>query len=327
MTTVSQAASIPLPYDLSSAPDWFMKKARFAKRFILNLAPIRYSLVSENGGPISKIEYGQTEYLGNLWQLCRATLQEDFQHPMSQRLQLFHPADGSGMGLTRLEARAKAVSEALERWAYTETSSGPDAVLYGYPYSMSTKGMAAFPSLFAGPARRSAIAEAFEYYSVDAWWGGALNHWIINREDATIVFINQPDFKGHIALAIRHLEGLDNYVAAYGIGSGASPAEAELKAQLEACRSQTILESRDAIPVHARTRPVLEAEQRMLEFSSKEGFELVKDRLASRPWMPELKPKVIYDGPVNGPWEKYAHVWRYALEPYPVKYRQKQFVA
>ena len=327
MSTLSQAASIPLPYDLSVAPEWFMKKARFAKRFILNLAPIRYSLVSEEGGPISNIEYSQTEYLGQLWQLCRATLQEDYQHPISQKLRLFHPADGGGMGLTRLEARAKAVSEALERWAYTETSSGPDAVLYGYPYSMSTKGMAAFPSLFPGQARRSAIAEAFEYYSIDAWWGGSLNHWIINRDDATIVFINQPEYNGHIALAIRHIEGLDNYVASYGIGSGVTPHEAEMKAQLEACRSQTILEQRESTPFSIRPKPVLEEEQRLLEFSSPKGFELVKERLATRAWLDEIKPRVVYDGPVTGPWNKYAHVWRYALEPYPVKFKQKQFVA
>jgi hypothetical protein len=326
MSTLSHTATLPLPYDLSGAPEWFLKKARFAQRFFLNLAPIRYALAAEEGGPIADVEYGQTEYLGQLWQLCRATPQEDFQHPMAKKLELFSSADGSGMGLTRLEARAKAISEALERWAYTETSSGPDAVLYGYPYSMSTKGMAAFPSVFSGQARRSAIAEAFEYYSVDAWWGGTLNHWIINRDDSTIVFINQPEFSGQIALAIRHLD-LNDYVAAYGIGSGATAEEAELKAQLEACRSQTILERRDATPPLARNKPVLEMEQRLLEFSSREGFAMVKDRLASRPWLPEIKPNVIFDGPVKGPWNKYAHVWRYALEPFPIKYRQRQFVA
>ncbi|MEX0320730.1 MAG: hypothetical protein AB3N63_01080 [Puniceicoccaceae bacterium] len=326
MSTLTQAASLPLPYDLSGAPDWFLKKARFAKRLVLNLAPIRYALVSEEGGPISKIEYGQTDYLGQMWQLSRATLQEDFQHPMGRSLCLFDPADGSGMATTRLEARAKAVSEALERWAFTETSAGPDAMFYGYPDSMSTKGMAAFPGIFPGQARRWAMAEAFEYYSVDAWWGGTLNHWIINREDATIVFINQPEFNGHIALAIRHLD-LNNYVASYGIGSGTTPEEAELKAQLEACRSQTILERRDATPVSARTKPILEQEQRLLELSSPEGFAMVKDRLASRPWLPAVQPKVIFDGPVKGPWNKYAHVWRYALEPFTIKYRQKQFVA
>ncbi|MGC9450252.1 MAG: hypothetical protein ACP5I4_02290 [Oceanipulchritudo sp.] len=326
MTTLTQATTLPLPYDLNGAPEWFLKRARFAKRFFLNLSPIRYAMVAEEGGPIAKLEYGHTEYLGETWQLSRATLQEEFQHPLGRDLCLFHPADGSGMAKTRLEARAKAISEALERWAFTETSAGPDAVLYGYPYSPSTKGMAAFPSVFPGTARRVAMAEAFEYYSVDAWWAGTLNHWIINREDATIVFINQPAFEGYIALAIRHLD-LNSYVAAYGIGSGTTPEEAELKAQLEACRTETILERRDATPPRVRNRPVLETEQSLLEFSSAEGFAMVKDRLASRPWLPEREPKVIYDGPVKGPWSKYTHVWRYALEPFPIKYRQRRFVA
>jgi hypothetical protein len=326
MSTYTPVTEIPFPYDLSNAPEWFVKKARAARRIFLNLAPIRYAFVAEEGGPVSNLEYGHTSYLGETWQLCRATLQPEFQHPMGRKLCLFHPADGSGMGRTRLDARAKAISEALERWAFQETSSGPDALLYGYQYSMSTKGMAAFPGVFPGQARRSAIAEAFEYYSVDAWWGGTLKHWIINRDDATIVFIDQPEFPGYIALAIRHLD-LKDYVAAYGIGSGNTPEEAELKAQLEACRSQTILERRDAVPAGARNRPVLETEQNLLEFASADGFSLVRDRLATQPWLPALKPEVIFDGPVKGPWSKYTHVWRYALEPFPIKSQKKRFVA
>lgn len=326
MSTYTHATDIPFPYDFSSAPEWFIKKAGFAKRFFLNLAPIRYAFVAEEGGPVSDLEYGSTEYLGQNWQLCRATLQPEFQHPMGQDLCLFHPADGSGMGKTRLDARAKAISEALERWAFQETSSGPDAILYGYQHSMSTKGMAAFPGVFPGQARRAAIAEAFEYYSVDAWWGGTLKHWIINRDDATIVFIDQPDYAGYIALAIRHLN-LNEYVASYGIGSGATPEEAELKAQLEACRSQTILERRESTPQGSRPRPVLPTEQHLLQLASSDGFEIVKDRLATQPWLPALKPKVIYDGPVKGAWNKYTHVWRYALEPFPVKSQKIRFVA
>ena len=326
MSTYTHATDIPFPYDFASAPEWFMKKARFAKRFFLNLAPIRYAMVAEDGGPVSDLEYGSTSYLGETWQLCRATLQREFQHPMTNQLCLFSQADGSGMGRTRLEARAKAVSEALERWAFQETSSGPDSVLYGYQHSMSTKGMAAFPGICPGQARRSAIDEAFEYYSVDAWWGGTLKHWIINREDATIVFIDQPAYKGFIAIAIRHLD-LDNYVASYGIGSGMTPEDAELKAQLEACRSQTILEHREATPEKMRARPVLETEQNLLQFASASGFEMVKDRLATQPWLPALKPKVIFDGPVKGAWNKYTHVWRYALEPFPIKSQAIKFVA
>ncbi len=326
MTTLTQATPVPFTYDLSGAPEWFLKRARFAKRFVLNLSPIRYALVAEAGGPIAKLEYGRAECLGRTWQLSRATLQPEYQHPLNRKLCLFHPADGSGMGLTRLEARAKAISEALERWAFQETSAGPDAVLYGYPHAPSTKGMAAFPGLFPGTARRAAVAEAWEYYSVDAWWAGTLRHWIINRDDATIVFIDQPAFRGHIALAIRHL-GLESYVAAYGIGSGATPAEAELKAQLEAFRTQCILEHRESIPEPLRPHPVLPAEQRLLELASPEGFALVRERMAEQPWLPALTPRVVFDGPVKGPWEQYAHVWRYALEPFPIRYRQRQFVA
>lgn len=326
MSTYTHTHDIPLPYDFNSAPEWFSRRARFAKRVFLNLAPIRYAFVAEEGGPVANLEYGSTDYLGENWQLCRATLQPEYQHPLNKDLCLFHSADGSGMGKTRLDARAKAISEALERWAFQDTSAGPDAMLYGYQYSMSTKGMAAFPSLMPGPARRAAISEAFEYYSVDAWWGGTLKHWIINREDATIVFIDQPDYKGFIALAIRHLD-MEDYVASYGIGSGASPEEAELKAQLEACRSETILEARASQAETQRERPILEMEQNLLEFASAEGFNLVKDRLASQPWLPALSPKVIFDGPVKGPWSKYTHVWRYALEPFPIKSQKKKFVA
>jgi hypothetical protein len=326
MSTYTHATDLPLPYDFSSAPEWFLKKARFAKRFFLNLAPIRYAFVAEEGGPVANLEYGHDTYLGEEWQLCRATLHEEHQHPMGKKLRLFHPADGSGVAKTRLDARAKAISEALERWAFQETSSGPDSVLYGYQYSMSTKGMAAFPGVFPGQARRAAIAEAYEYYSVDAWWGGTLKHWIINRDDATIVFIDQPGFAGYIALAIRHLDQKE-YVASYGIGSGMTPAEAELKAQLEACRSQTILERRAAVPESARSRPVLEMEQNLLSFASEEGFAMVRDRLATQPWLPALAPKVVFDGPVRGPWNKYTHVWRYAVEEFPIRSQQKKFVA
>ena len=106
-----------------------------------------------------------------------------------------------------------------------------------------------------------------------------------------------------------------------------TPAEAELKAQLEACRSQTILEHRESTPERMRQRPVLETEQNLLKFATPSGFNIVKDRLATQPWLPALKPKVIFDGPVKGAWNKYTHVWRYALEPFPIKSQQIKFVA
>lgn len=324
MTSLAHTSTLPIGYDLTEAPDWFVRKARSAKRIILNLSPIRYALVAESGGPIAQVEYGKADYMGKEWQLSRATLHADFRHPMADKLCLFHSADGSGVGQTRLEARSKAISEALERWAYQETSAGPDALYYGYNYSMSTKGMAAFPGFLAGQAKRNAISEAWEYYSVDAWWAGCLRHWAIHRHDAITVFIDQPEFNGYIALGIRLMKG-SNYVAAYGIGSGSTPDEAETKAMLEACRSEEVLRSAEAS--RSNSKPVIKSEKLMLEYGSCSGLQRVKDRIDSDAWLGPVKPKVIFNGPVVGAWNRFAHVWRYALEPMPVVPSYGRFIA
>jgi len=273
---------------------------------------MRYANVAAGDGPIRQIDYGNTVYLGRSWHLSRALLKEGLGHSLSRDLCLFHPADGSGVGATRLEARAKAVSEALERWAFFATQSGPDYTRYGYSYANNSKGMAAFPSFFTHHARRLAVAEAYEHFAVDAWWQGALAHWSVQRDGATIVFIDVPQFAGFIALAIRHLQ-LRDYVAAYGFGSGNTPAQAEEKAQLEACRLETLLADRDQN--FKRRAPVLTAEQRMLHLASPAGYSSIRDRLRVRPWRGSIAPKVIFDGPVTGSWSRYAHVWRHALEP------------
>ncbi|TVR49279.1 MAG: hypothetical protein EA425_12675 [Puniceicoccaceae bacterium] len=291
---------------------------------MLNLAPLRYAFVAEKGGPIAELEHGQAPFLGRTWHLSRATLHEALRPPLADDLCLFHSADGSGVGTTRLESRAKAISEALERWAYYETVSGPDHVLYGYPYANSTKGMAAFPGIWSRQARRLAMAESFEYHTADAWWNGALDHWSVDRDDSTVVFIEQPHFAGFVALAIRCLE-LPDYVAAYGFGSGATPEEAEMKAQLEASRVELLLEHRSRA---ANPRPpVLLEEQRMLFLASPQGHRLVRDRLAASPWRGPIPPKVVFDGPVKGPWSKYTHVWRYALEPIDLDSQLGRFAA
>ncbi len=324
MSILTHSSAIPLPYDGERAPDWFARKTRTARRIILNLAPVRYAFIAESGGPIEKIEYGHDEYLGQTWHLSRATLREDYRHPLGSSFRVFHPADGSGVGSTRLEARAKAISEALERWAYHETSAGSDHIMYGYQYAGGTKGMAAFPGVISRQARRLAMSEAFEYFTLDAWWNGALPHWAVERDNGTTVFIDQPHFKGFIALVLRHLD-LEDYGVAYGIGSGGTPAQAELKAHTEAARMQVVLEQRDASP--NRKAPVLEEEQLILSRASREGLAIIHDRLQSRPWRSAPRPTVIYDGPVDGPWNRYAHVWRYALEPLTLDNKLGRFAA
>jgi len=55
-------------------------------------------------------------------------------------------------------------------------------------------------------------------------------------------------------------------------------------------------------------------ERRLLYFSLPEGHALFQERLNTQPRRPISAPKVMFDGPIVGPWSRYATVWRVALE-------------
>jgi hypothetical protein len=55
-------------------------------------------------------------------------------------------------------------------------------------------------------------------------------------------------------------------------------------------------------------------ERRLLYFSLPEGHALFQERLNLQPRRPISAPKVLFDGPIVGPWSRYATVWRVALE-------------
>ncbi|MCC5838743.1 MAG: hypothetical protein JJT96_01360 [Opitutales bacterium] len=289
-------------------PDWLVKRSSAFERWQLDLSPLRYAGAGSANGPIARIEHGRALYLGATWQLCRVSLKADLKPPLSPVSAVFSAADGSGVGKTMFEARAKAVSEALERWAYYETRSGPDAGRYGYPVADSTKGMAAFPGLFASSARSRAMAEAYEHYAVDSWWSGAFEHWAVEEDGFTLVFIRVPDYRGFVVLAIRRLHS-GVFAAAYGTGSARTRTAAVLSAKLEALRMETALENAD------HPEKATGSEAALLRRASHRGFLAVRDRLNMPPWRAASAPRLLYDGPVNGPWQQFAHVWRYAFEP------------
>lgn len=289
-------------------PDWLVTKRPGIERWTPDLSPLRYAAAGSEKGPIARIEHGRAFYFGETWQLCRASLKAELQPPFAPVSAAFSAADGSGVGKTKLEARAKAVSEALERWAFYETRSGPDSHLYGYHIADSTKGMAAFPGLFASSARRRAMAEAYEHYAVDSWWSGAFEHWAMEEDGFTLVFIRVPDYRGVVVLAVRRLES-KNFSAAFGSGSARTAAAAVLSAKLEAARMETALQNCRHPELATGTEAAL------LRRASHTGYLAVVDRLKMAPWRAAAAPCLVFDGPVRGPWEQFAHVWRYALAP------------
>ena len=66
---------------------------------------------------------------------------------------------------------------------------------------------------------------------------------------------------------------------------------------------------RDQLPASAHP-----LERRSLFFALDEGHELFLERLRS-PARAAAELKLVYDGPVPGPWTKYADVWRVVYAP------------
>jgi hypothetical protein len=63
-------------------------------------------------------------------------------------------------------------------------------------------------------------------------------------------------------------------------------------------------------------------ERRSVFFASGEGHERFVRRLRERRRIVLAQRRVVYDGKIPGPWERYAHVWRVALQPVSDRYLQ-----
>ena len=56
-------------------------------------------------------------------------------------------------------------------------------------------------------------------------------------------------------------------------------------------------------------------ERRIAHFSRPEGFRLFHERLKRQNHRKTEKAEIHFDGPVKGPWSKYATVWRTVIVP------------
>src|SRR5690348_378246 len=132
---------------------------------MISLAGLRYrNVLSEFGGPVERIEAGHFNVRGRRTILANATLNPGLIR--KERLCLFSEAHGTGVAPIASVARHKAVSEALERWAFHSMVRSEWAEQLGFKLDPSTTGMSAFPGLLRRQARRSAVLEAIERFSL-----------------------------------------------------------------------------------------------------------------------------------------------------------------
>ena len=122
---------------------------------MLSLAGLRYrNVLAVFGGPVARIETGHFPVRGRCVILANATLVPGLVRKAP--LSLFSAADGTGTHPVAAVARHKAISEAMERWAFHALVRSENAADFGFDIDPSSTGMSAFPGILRRQARRSA---------------------------------------------------------------------------------------------------------------------------------------------------------------------------
>jgi hypothetical protein len=226
---------------------------------------------------------------------------------------LYSNADGTGTAATPAEARYKAISEALERWAYDGTIGRDDSAQYGFKVDPTSSGMAAFPGLVADSARNAARHEAIERGCLIAWSSGL----ITSRRRETgwegIGAVEIPSPVGGVCVIVFRQNDAGFY--SYGHAGGETFTAACRRAIVELGRNEQVL-------IRMRTgttQPANLFERRCVFFSSPEGFESFQRRIGagtSSQW----QARKLVDAEIPGPWSQYATVWRVLFQPATDRY-------
>ncbi|MFI5335880.1 MAG: hypothetical protein ACHQ5A_03800 [Opitutales bacterium] len=278
------------------------------------------NVMAADGGPVERVEMAEISMVGRRCFQANAYLREDLKLRHAPHV-VYGSANGTGADESPMVARFKAVSEALERWAYMTVQQSGSRHDYGFEVDPSSNGMAAFPGLWRRQARTAALLEAAERFNLLSWWEGRLEAmetatpWPGVR--AAVLCSEVPG----ITVIVHRQSAFGFYV--YGHAAGPDFGSACWRAAMEMERHDRVVHRyRSTAPVGADgpgsrspaggTPPV---EQRCLFFSSPEGHELFLDRLRTPSPQAAARPRLVFDGAIPGPWNRYADVWRVAYEP------------
>ena len=283
---------------------------------MLSLAAFRYrNVLASAGGPIEKLEIADATVLGRRCFLANAYLRAGLVSGRGSPA-LYSQANGSGTAASPMVARFMAISEALERWAHWQLHAGPERQKYGFNIDPSSNGLAAYPGLWRRQARQSALLEAAERFNILNWWEGRLaasesdTRWpgvraatICSQAPGITVILFKRTAAGFVAYG--HAAAMD-----FDSACRKAAIEMERHAQVVARFAHSHAgKIRDQLPASAHP-----LERRSLFFALDEGHEMFLERLRS-PARTSAELKLVYDGPLPGPWTRYADVWRVVYAP------------
>lgn len=227
---------------------------------------------------------------------------------------LYSDADGTGTHAIASVARHKAISEALERWAFYSTVCSDRTSDFAFDIEPSTTGMSAFPGLLRRNARRTSVLEAIERFSLCSWWDGFVDGRKFETDWPGVSALAIDGPFGGVTVVVWARTGWGGYV--YGHAAEESFGAACEHAVVELARHEWILRGAWLAAVAGEPRkPTNIFERRCLFFASEEGHASFQERLGRKASGPAPRVEVICDRDIPGPWDDYATVWRFALRP------------
>lgn len=280
---------------------------------MFSIATFRYrNVLSADGGPIASIESGVLPVCGRQMVQANARLSPDLS--CGGKHAIYGNADGTGTHREARIARQIAVSEAIEKWAFHSTVKSDRAKEFGFEIDPSSNGVCAVPGLTGRGARRGAMLEAVERFSLGAWWEGR-GRWRLFDTDwpeVSAVAIDGP-FGGVTVIAFSRT---DFGMFVYGHAAEESFGAACERAVVQLARHERMLYSWWLGFVSGEKRtPTDTFERRCLFFGSEAGHELFLRRLHDEAQSDMPSASVICDRDIPGPWSDYTTVWRFALRP------------
>jgi hypothetical protein len=277
---------------------------------VISLAPFFFrNVFSEEGGPVLRVQSGSFPVFDQPTYQASAFLKPELTINKHKYV-MFGDADGMGSAETQTVAQHKAISEALERWAFFEVNRSGSGAKYGFTSDRTSNGMAAFPGL-ALQARRRAHLEALERYALIGWWDGQFSSSLSQAPypSVGVVRIHHGQSSGEVVILYRRAPA--GFVS-YGYASGSTMASAIGKAAIELVRCEYVISRHRA---RGGMLPVKDPmEMRCLHFSTPQGYAEFLERVNSIPTRSPARWKTIFDGEIRGPWSQWAKVWRHAVE-------------
>jgi len=277
---------------------------------MFSLAPLLYrNVFADEGGPIARTQSSTVQIFDQPSYQVGAFLRPELTKGRKSQV-ICGTADGTGSAENPAVAKHIAISEALERWAYSETQNSAERNKYGFLVDRSSNGMSAFPG-FKWQARRRARFEALERYALIGWWDRRLDAKIqcAPYPDVGLVRIEHgQDFGEVVVLYHRAPTGF----VAYGHAAGSTLATATSRAVIELMRCEMVISRYRSMGGLADVSDYFE--KRCLYFSTPEGFASFRERTRADTNKPAPKWNTAFDGEIPGPWSQWATVWRHCVE-------------